>query len=168
MTPQETFVTRLRRHRQRHRIAIEQIAADTRVKPELLEAFERNDLSAWPRGVYARAWIRAYATAVGLDPMDTVDEFCRLFPHGDRRVHSTIEEIAAIVAHPSEYLPEVPPDQERRRGPRAAAAAVRMPWHVAASQALASASRALRVRAAALMATAQAHTRDKRQPRTTP
>ena len=166
MTPQETFVTRLRRHRQRHRIPLEQIAADTRVKLELLEALESNDLSQWPRGVYARAWIRAYAEAVGLDPVDTVDEFCRLFPQGDRRVRPTIEEIANIVAHPSDYQPEVPPEQERRRGAQTDAATARAPWHVAATGAVASASRALRMRAAALMAAAHVHTRDKRAPRT--
>jgi cytoskeleton protein RodZ len=118
MTPQETFVTRLRRYRQRHRIAIEEIAADMRIKPELLEALERNDLSEWPRGLYARAWIRAYASAVGLDPVDTVDEFCRLFPHGDRRARPTLHEMAAIVAHDPQYHDDVRPDQDRRRSPQ--------------------------------------------------
>jgi cytoskeletal protein RodZ len=164
MTPQETFITRLRRHRQRNRISLEEIAADTRVKPELLEALERNDLSEWPRGLYARAWIRAYASAVGLDPMDTVDEFCRLFPQGDRRVQPTIEEIAAIVAQPSEYQPEVPPEQDRRRS-AAVNLMKRQAWHVAASSALASAGRALWVRAANVVASP--HARPKRQPRTT-
>lgn len=163
MTPQETFVTRLRRHRQRNRITLDEIAADTRVKRELLEALEQNNLSEWPRGVYARAWIRAYASAVGLDPMDTVDEFCRLFPQGDRRVRPTIEEIAAIVSHPSEYRPEVPPEQDRRRGAEAESGP-RPPWQ-SVSYALASAGRALRMRAAGLMAAA--HARDKRQPHTT-
>jgi cytoskeletal protein RodZ len=106
MSPQETFVTRLRRHRQKCRISLEELAQDTRVKKELLEALENNDLSQWPRGLYARAWIRSYAWVVGLDPDDTVDEFCRLFPHGDRRVNGTIREMAAIVASPSEYHDE--------------------------------------------------------------
>ncbi len=61
MTPQETFVTRLRRHRQRNRVSLEEIAAETRVKRELIEALENNDLSEWPRGLYARALIRTYA-----------------------------------------------------------------------------------------------------------
>ena len=73
MTPQEAFVTRLRPHRQRNRISLEEIAEETRVKQELFAAFEANDLSAWPRGLYARAWVRTYACAVGLDPIDTVD-----------------------------------------------------------------------------------------------
>jgi cytoskeletal protein RodZ len=106
MSPQETFVTRLRRHRQKCRISLEELAEDTRVKKEMLEALENNDLSRWPRGVYARAWIRSYAWVVGLDPDDTVDEFCRLFPHGDRRANGTIREMAAIVASPSEYRDE--------------------------------------------------------------
>jgi hypothetical protein len=166
MTPQETFIVRLRRYRQRNGIPLEQIAAETRVKPELLEALERNDLSECPRGVYARAWIRAYASAVGLDPSDTVDEFCRLFPQGDRRVRSTIEEIAAIVAHESEYQPEVPGGQERRRSAPEINVMPRAGWHVTASNAVVHAGRVLRLRAASLMAAAHAHTRDKRQPRT--
>lgn len=114
MTPQETFVTHLRRERLRNRIPLEEIAADLRVKSELLEALENNDLSEWPRGLYARALIRMYATAVGLDPLETVDEFCRLFPHGDRRAHATIQEMAAIVSTTSEYRDEFPHPQGRR------------------------------------------------------
>jgi hypothetical protein len=168
MTPQEAFVTRLRRYRQRNLIPLEEIAAETRVKPELLEGLERNDLSGWPRGVYARAWIRAYADAVGLDPTDTVDEFCRLFPQGDRRVQPTIEEIAAIVAQPSEYRHEVAPEMDRRRTPDVdidvdVTAMPRAAWHVAATT-VANAGRALWMRAASVMNTP--HAREKRQPRT--
>ena len=113
MSPQETFVTRLRRHRQKCRISLDELAEDTRVKKEMLEALENNDLSKWPRGVYARAWIRSYAWVVGLDPDETVDEFCRLFPHGDRRANGTIREMAAIVASPSEYRDEFPHPERR-------------------------------------------------------
>ena len=112
---QETFIARLRRHRERNQISIQQIAVTTRVKPELFEAFERNDLSGWPRGLYARAWIRGYANVVGLDAIDTVDEFCRLFPQGDRRMATTVQEVAAIVAHPSEYREDIAPELDRRR-----------------------------------------------------
>ena len=106
MTPQEIFIGRLRRHRERNHISLDDIASDTRIKRELLEGFERNDLSGWPRGLYARAWIRAYASAIGVDAIDAVEEFCRLFPQGDRRVRPTIKQIAAIVASPSEYRDE--------------------------------------------------------------
>jgi hypothetical protein len=106
MTPQEAFVTRLRRNRERWGVPLADIAAATRVKPELFEAFERGDLSSWPRGLYARAWVRAYALAVGVDPFETVEEFCRLFPNGDRRAQAMMEEIASIVASSSGYRDE--------------------------------------------------------------
>jgi hypothetical protein len=106
MTPQESFITRLRRHRERNRIALDEIVTQTRIKREQLEAFERGDLENWPRGIYARAWVRAYASVVGLDPIDTVDEFCKLFPHGDRRAQPTFREYAAIIAHQSTYQDE--------------------------------------------------------------
>jgi cytoskeleton protein RodZ len=40
-----------------------------------LEALERNDFSRLPGGIFSRAFIRGYATAVGLDPEVTVQEF---------------------------------------------------------------------------------------------
>lgn len=131
MTPQETFVTRLRRHREHNRISLEEIAADTRVKKEVFEALEANDLSTWPRGLYARAWVRTYACAVGLDPIDTVDEFCRLFPQGDRRGHATMQDIAAIVASVGEFRDEFPHPERRRSELRAPvpAAPQRASWH---------------------------------------
>lgn len=138
MTPQETFVTRLRRHRQRNQVSLDEIAQQTNVKPELLEALENNDLTEWPRGLYARAWIRAYASAVGLDPDDTIDEFCRLFPHGDRRANGTIREIAAIVASPSEYRDDIAHDDRRQDAARAASEE----WHAP----LKSAARTIKTR----------------------
>lgn len=129
MNPQEMFVTRLRRHRQRARVSIEAIAANLRIRPELIEAFESNDLSAWPRGLYARAWIRTYALSVDLDPVDTLDEFCRLFPQGDRRSGGTIQEIAAIVASPSEYRDEFAHPVGRRSGDVQPAEGPRQAWH---------------------------------------
>ncbi|MBI4264192.1 MAG: helix-turn-helix domain-containing protein [Acidobacteria bacterium] len=134
MDPQEAFVTRLRRHRERNRITLDDIASETRVKRELLEAFERDDLSEWPRGLYARAWVRTYASAVGLDPIDTVDEFCRLFPHGDRRTGGTVQEIAAIVAHPSEYRDEFGHEVDRRRGTPQINVLPKPTWRAALSQ----------------------------------
>src|SRR5262249_10910514 len=81
------------------------------------EAFERGDLTTWPRGIYARAWVRAYANIIGLDPIDTVDEFCRLFPQGDRRAGTTFRDFATIVAHSSTFQDEfaIAPEHDRRR-----------------------------------------------------
>ena len=78
MTSLEIFVFRLRLHRERQGLRLEDISSATLVRRERFEALEPNDLSGWPRGLYARAWMHAYAGLVGLDPIDTVDEFCRL------------------------------------------------------------------------------------------
>ncbi len=143
MTEQETFITRLRRHRERNRIPLEAISRDTRVKLELLEGLEKNDLSAWPRGLYARAYIRAYAAAIGLDGGDAVDEFCRLFPQGDRRTDTVIREIAAIVASPSEYRDEYQREMNRRRSPQPEAPAQAATGFVAVMRRAGSAALAL-------------------------
>jgi transcriptional regulator with XRE-family HTH domain len=136
MSPQETFVGRLRRYRERNGIPLAQIAATTRIKRELLEALEQNDLSAWPRGVYARAWVSAYASAVGLDPLDTVDGFCRLFPQGDRRTGPMIQEMAAIVAQPSAYRDEFSHRRDRRGLPPRINVMPAPVWHMAYARAL--------------------------------
>src|SRR5947207_8533640 len=114
MTPQETFIARLRRHRERNHISLEEVVSQTRIKREQLEAFEHGDLEGWPRGIYARAWVRGYASVIGLDPIDTVDEFCKLFPQGDRRAQGTFRDFAAIIAHSSTYNDGVDPEQDRR------------------------------------------------------
>jgi len=117
MTPQETFIARLRRHRERNHVTLDEIVSQTRIRRDQLEAFERGDLEAWPRGIYARAWIRSYSSVIGLDPIDTVDEFCKLFPQGDRRAQPTFRDFAAIIAHPSTYQDEFEhvADEDRRR-----------------------------------------------------
>jgi hypothetical protein len=80
-------------------VTIEQIAAATKVSASLWAGLERNDLSRWPTGIYARAYVRAYAVEVGIDPQVTVDEFCRLFPSGDRRAGRVVREQAALIGH---------------------------------------------------------------------
>src|SRR5437870_13713392 len=87
----------MRRYRERSRISLDEVALCTRIRQDLLESFERCDLSEWPRGLYARAWVRAYANAIGLDADEAVEEFCRLFPEGDRRAHHTMVELAGIL-----------------------------------------------------------------------
>ena len=128
MSPQEAFVTRLRRYRERYRLSLDEIASEHNIRRDLLEALENNDLSQWPRGLYSRAWIRAYAQSVGLDPEATVEEFCRLFPHGDRRADGTMREIAAIVASPSEYRDEIS-HEDRRQHPEDEAVVEETEWH---------------------------------------
>ena len=99
MSAREAFGPNLRRIRIKRGVSLQQIAADTKVSTDLWNGLERNDLSRWPTGIYARAYVRSYAAAIGVDPDETVDEFCRCFPQGDRRVARLVRDQAAIVGH---------------------------------------------------------------------
>ena len=118
MSERDTFGPRLQRERERRGITLETISALTNVGVELWDGLERNDFSRWPRGIFARAFIRDYARAVGLDADEIVDEFCRLFPVGDRRTGRVIRAQAELIGHQPEYHdePQLIPGGVDRRG----------------------------------------------------
>jgi transcriptional regulator with XRE-family HTH domain len=76
----ESFGARLRQRRERQQIALTAIAEQTKIQLSLLEALERDDVSHWPAGIFRRAFIRAYAHAIGLEPDVVVREFLELHP----------------------------------------------------------------------------------------
>src|SRR6478672_13784003 len=73
------FGDRLRRQRQRKNLSLTEIAASTKVGASHYAALERGDCSRWPGGVYNRAFIRASAQAIGLDPDEIAAEFAECF-----------------------------------------------------------------------------------------
>jgi transcriptional regulator with XRE-family HTH domain len=75
------FGARLRAHRERRGVTLAALAESMKVRPSLLEALERHDVSRWPPGIYGRSVVREYAKAIGLPAQETLDEFCELFPH---------------------------------------------------------------------------------------
>jgi transcriptional regulator with XRE-family HTH domain len=75
-----TFGARLRHERERRKISIASIAENTKILGALLEGVEHDDVSRWPTGFYRKAFMRAYASAIGLDPEKTVKEFLEHFP----------------------------------------------------------------------------------------
>lgn len=75
-----SFGTRLRAQREQRQIELAAIAQQTKIKQSLLEALERDDVSRWPGGVFRRAYIRAYAQAIGLNPDNIVQEFSTFHP----------------------------------------------------------------------------------------
>jgi hypothetical protein len=76
----ETFGGRLRLERERRQIALSSISASTKINVSHFEALERNDPSRWPTGIFRRAFIRAYAAGIGLDPDAITKEFLERFP----------------------------------------------------------------------------------------
>lgn len=71
----------LREARLKRGVSLKQIAAKTRISLGALEALERNDIFRLPGGIFTRAFIRSYASEVGLDPEHMVREFLASFPH---------------------------------------------------------------------------------------
>jgi hypothetical protein len=118
MSDRQTFGPRLRRERERRGISLDTIAAVTKVSADLWEGLERNDFSRWPSGIFARAFVRDYARAVGLDADEIVDEFCRLFPVGDRRAARLIKAQAELIGHDTTYSDTALPPGGDRRAPR--------------------------------------------------
>jgi GAF domain-containing protein len=92
----ESFGARLRARRQRQKVALATIADQTKIKLSLLEGLERDDVSHWPAGIFRRAFVRAYASAIGLDPDVVVREFLELYPD-PAEVIETVPAIAAAV-----------------------------------------------------------------------
>lgn len=86
-----SFGARLRSERERQQIALSTIAAETKIKRSLLEALERDDVSRWPEGIFRRAYVRAYARAIGLDPEAVVREFLERYPDAGDVVSSGLE-----------------------------------------------------------------------------
>ena len=81
--PLETFGTfgeRLRAQRESHGVSLKEIAESTKIGLSLLSALERNDLTRWPKGIFRRAFFRAYVVAIGLPAEPMLAEFVRLFP----------------------------------------------------------------------------------------
>lgn len=78
MTPRQ-FGDKLRSQRERSRVSLEAIAHTTKIGLSILAGLERGDCSRWPGGIYARAYLRAYAQSIGLDPEELVAEFCEVF-----------------------------------------------------------------------------------------
>ena len=72
--------SRLREHRIRQQVDLRAIAAETKISESLLDALEHDDVSRWPGGIFRRAFVRAYAQAINLNPDEVVREFLERYP----------------------------------------------------------------------------------------
>jgi len=75
-----SFGARLRQHREERGVPLSIVAAQTKIKLSLLEGLERDDLAHWPPGIFRRAYLRAYAHAIGLNPDTILREFLERYP----------------------------------------------------------------------------------------
>ncbi len=66
---------RLREEREARNISLEEIASATKIVPRYLEALESDRLDLMPGGFFIKGIIRAYAKAVGLDPVEVLGRY---------------------------------------------------------------------------------------------
>ncbi len=77
---------RLREARQRQGKSLQQLAATTKISASTLDALEKDDYSRLPSGLFARAFVRSYASELGLDPEPIVDAFVARHPAAAREI----------------------------------------------------------------------------------
>jgi cytoskeletal protein RodZ len=71
---------RLKAYREKQGISLRDIAAATKIAPGALDAIERDDIRRLPGGIFMRAFVRAYASELELNPNQTLREFLAQFP----------------------------------------------------------------------------------------
>jgi transcriptional regulator with XRE-family HTH domain len=76
----DTFGARLRAERERRGISLSAIARSTKIKESQFAELERGDDSKWPQGIFRRAHLCAYLSAIGLPSQPLLAEFLQLFP----------------------------------------------------------------------------------------
>lgn len=86
------FGLHLKQAREGRGISLRQIASATKISTGALEALERGDFSRLPGGIFSRAFVRAYADEVGLDPEETVRQYTEL---AEALAASSLHEVAA-------------------------------------------------------------------------
>ena len=116
LSEKEAFGQFLSAARRRSGLSLEDVAATTKVAINRLQALEQGDIDQLPGGVYRRAWVKNYATAVGLSPDVAIERFDRMFAPPPAAVDARSAD-----RHPAEPRPAVPARQAERQ-PRASAA----------------------------------------------
>ena len=105
------FGTTMRHLREERGVSLRQIADATKISVSALEALERNDISRLPGGIFSRAFVRAYANELGIDPETTVRDFMVQFPDD-----------SVTAGSPHAPRPSYDLDEPVRRSPAALAA----------------------------------------------
>ena len=127
------FGERLRRHREKQRVTLEEIAASTKVAASLFAGLEKGDCSRWPGGMYNRSFIRGYASAVRLDPNDVAAEFAEYYnipvetptsPTSSATHRAAVRPRTSAPQFALRLKLEVDPEELRRRAARRAILAI--------------------------------------------
>lgn len=85
--------TRLHRARIDRGIDLSDLATRTRLSPHVLKKIDEGRFADLPAGVYARAYVRAFAAAVGLEPSEAVQELGDVLPPAENPLEGLREAV---------------------------------------------------------------------------
>ena len=88
--------TRLHRARVDRGIDLSDLSARTRIHPHLLRKIDEGRFAELPPGIYARSYVRAFASAVGLEPGQVVQELASVLPD----VPDPVESLRDVIGEP--------------------------------------------------------------------
>ncbi len=88
---------RLKNAREERKLTLDQLQKITKIQKRYLQAIEEGNLAMLPGQFYARAFVKSYAEAVGIDPDLLFDEFANELPAFNK------------------YVSEIPPRMETRK-----------------------------------------------------
>ena len=114
----------LRKHREGRKISLQQIATRTKVMAARFEGLERGEIRGWPSGIYRRGMIRAYASAIGLEPDEILRDFEILYPEFEPIIPISEQKLQPAVPQPARSTLPATPD--------VSSAAARFPRSIAA------------------------------------
>ena len=84
----------LRHARMRKKLTASQVAADTRMKVQTVEALEREDFSRIAAPIYAKGFIKLFAEYVGLDPQPLIEDYVHRFVAPPPAPSPAVEELS--------------------------------------------------------------------------
>jgi len=90
-----TVASELKSEREKRKVSLADIAAETRISLRYLESLEEGRLSDLPGGIYNRAFLRAYCETLNLDNLDEIM----------RRYEDEVTPTSDKTAKPKIYLP---------------------------------------------------------------
>ncbi|SFK28340.1 Helix-turn-helix domain-containing protein [Halobacillus dabanensis] len=105
---------RLKETREAKGLSLESLQETTKIQKRYLQAIEKNEFQVLPGKFYTRAFIREYASAVGLDPEQVMEEHKNELPTFEEesavqysRVQRTKKETAQKSGNSSRVLPTI-------------------------------------------------------------
>jgi transcriptional regulator with XRE-family HTH domain len=109
------FGMRFRAQRESRGLTLEEVAASTKIKRSLLNALEHGDLARWPKGIYGRAFLRAYADAIGWSAESLLADVLPLVAGDADAPAATRDEAAVVSVGPAlrlTFAPEIAPPRD--------------------------------------------------------